>query len=391
VLERPMPKAVFYQSIGPGLIRHDIDVENATLTAQDSITIAGANVQYAWPHPSRKFLYVVSSDGGPGTIPGTKHVATAFRIEPDGRLRFHGGHARLPSRPVHCSVDQSGRHLLTAYNHPSNITVHRINADGTLGDEAAPAEKLDVGIFAHQVLTTPNDRTAIMVTRGNNARADKPEDPGALKVYGFSDGALSNLQSIAPGNGLGFGPRHLDFHPTQPWVFLSVERQSQLYVYRLNGDGSLSDDPMFIRNSLADRSNHGPSQMAGAIHVHPNGRFVYQTNRNSGLEEIDGKKVFKGGENNVAVFSIDPASGEPTLIQNIDVQTNHPRTFAIDPSGRLLITASIQPIALRDGSKLSAALTLFRIGAEGRLTFARKYEVDTGRFMQFWTGVILLP
>jgi DNA-binding beta-propeller fold protein YncE len=148
---------------------------------------------------------------------------------------------------------------------------------------------------------------------------------------------------------------------------------------------------MFIRNSLADRSNHGPSQMAGAIHVHPNGRFVYQTNRNSGLEEIDGKMVFNGGENNVAVFSIDPASGEPTLIQNIDVQTNHPRTFAIDPSGRLLITASIQPIALRDGSTLSAALTLFRIGAEGRLTFARKYEVDTGRFMQFWTGVILLP
>ena len=52
-----MPKAVFYQSIGPQLIRHDIDVENATLAAQDSITIAGANVQYVWPHPTRKFLY----------------------------------------------------------------------------------------------------------------------------------------------------------------------------------------------------------------------------------------------------------------------------------------------------------------------------------------------
>ena len=115
------------------------------------------------------------------------------------------------------------------------------------------------------------------------------------------------------------------------------------------------------------------------------------TNRNSGTEEIGGKRVFKGGENNVAVFSIDPSTGEPTLIQNIDVQTNHPRTFAIDPSGWLLITASIQPIALRDGTTLPAALTLFRIGADGRLTFAHKYEVDTGRFMQFWTGIVSLP
>jgi 6-phosphogluconolactonase (cycloisomerase 2 family) len=386
-----MPKSVFYQSIGPELWRYDIDVEGAALTRQSSVTIAGANVQYVWPHPSKKFLYAVSSNGGPGTIPGTKHVATAFRIEPDGRLRFHGGTVRLPSRPVHCSVDQSGQYLLTAYNYPSNITVHRINADGTLGEGVAPAEKLDVGIFAHQVLTTPGNRTAIMVTRGNNPSTDKPEDPGALKVYGFSDGVLSNIASVARGNGLGFGPRHFDVHPTKPWLFLSVERQSELHVYKLNDDGTLPPEAAFIKNSLADRGSDGPSQMAGAIHVHPNGRFVYQTNRNSGTEEIGGKKVFRGGENNVAVFSIDPSTGEPTLIQNIDVQTNHPRTFAIDPSGRLLITASIEPITLRDGTTLPAALTLFRIGMDGRLTFARKYEVDTGRFMQFWTGIVLLP
>ena len=85
-----MPKSVFYQSIGPELSRFDIDVDGAALTKQDSVTIAGANVQYVWPHPSKQYLYVVSSDGGPGTIPGTKHVATSFRIEPDGRLRFHG-------------------------------------------------------------------------------------------------------------------------------------------------------------------------------------------------------------------------------------------------------------------------------------------------------------
>ena len=113
---------------------------------------------------------------------------------------------------------------------------------------------------------------------------------------------------------------------------------------------------MFIKNALADRANNGHTQMAGAIHIHPNGRFVTMTNRNSGTEEIGGRKVFKGGENNVATFSIDPATGEPTLIQNIEAQTIHLRTFAIDPSGRLLIAASILPMAMRDGSTMPAAL-----------------------------------
>jgi 6-phosphogluconolactonase (cycloisomerase 2 family) len=385
-------KAVFYQSIGPELARYDIDVDGAALIRQDSVTTPGTNVQYVWPHPSKEFLYVVSSDGGPGTIPGTKHVATAFRIDPaSGALTPHGDIAPLPSRPVHCSVDRSGEYLLTAYNYPSNITVHRIKPDGTLGELVLPREKLDVGIFAHQVLTTPGNRTAVMVTRGNNPESNKPEDPGALKVYGFQDGVLSNLASIQRGNGLGFGPRHFDIHPSQPWLFLSVERQSELHVHKLNDDGTLPRDAVFIENALADRANHTHTQMAGAIHIHPNGRFVYMTNRNSGTEEIGGQRVFKGGENNVAVFSIDPATGEPTLIQNIEARTIHLRTFAIDPSGRLLIAASILPMTMRDGSTMPAALVVYRIGADGRLTFARKYNVDTGRFTQFWTGIVTLP
>jgi len=387
-----MPKAVFYQSIGPDLTRYDVDADGATLEKRECVSTPGANIQYAWPHPSKKFLYVVSSDGGPGTIPGQRHVASAFRIEPaSGALSPHGEHAPLPSRPIHCCVDASGEYLLTAFNFPSGVTVHRIEPDGAVGAMISQPSGLDVGIFAHQVLTTPGNRSAILVTRGNHSDGPRPEDPGALKVFGFDGGVLSNLASIQPGNGLGFGPRHLDFHPSKPWVFVSVERQSQLYVYRLDADGMPSHDPMFIENSLADRTNAGHAQMAGAIHVHPNGRFVYQTNRNSSTEQFGGKKVFKGGENNIAAFAIDPASGEPRLIQNIDAHTNHLRTFAIDPSGRLLIAASIQPIALREGATLPAALVLYRVGADGKLTFARKYDVDTGRFMQFWTGIVTLP
>ena len=202
---------------------------------------------------------------------------------------------------------------------------------------------------------------------------------------------LTNRGSIAPGNGLGFGPRHLAFHPTQPWVFVCVERQSRLSVYKLQPDGLLARDPMFTKTTLARPENASQIPGAGAIHVHPNGRFVYVTNRNSGTVDFDGKKVSNGGENNIAVFSIDQATGEPALIQHADAHTIHLRTFGIDPSGRMLVAASILPMSVRDGDKvgtLPAGLIVYRIGDDGKLTFVRKYDVDTGKVMQFWSGMV---
>src|SRR5256886_11375982 len=175
---------------------------------------------------------------------------------------------------------------LTAYNDPSNVTVHRINGDGSIGEPISQPDKPDAGIYGHQIRTTPGDQTAILVTRGNNAAGGKPEDPGALKLFGFKRGALTNLASIAPGTGLGFGPRHLDFHPSQPWVYVSIERQNKLYTYKLQS--GLGRDPIFVNDTLADPANVKPAQGAGPIHVHPNGRFVYLTNRNQGEVEFEG-------------------------------------------------------------------------------------------------------
>ncbi len=385
-------KTVFYASVGPELALYDIDITGAALEKRATAMLP-ANVQYAWPHPSRRYLYVVSSNGGPG-VAGDKHLASAFRIDPaSGALQPHGEPQALPSRPIHASVDESGDYLLTAYNAPSNVTVHRLRSDGSIGDQVRQPGKPDAGIYAHQVRATPGNRTAILVTRGNNAAPGKPEDPGALKVYAFKDGALTNLASIAPGSGLGFGPRHLDFHPSEPRVYVSIERQNKLYVYSLSPEGALGRDPLFVKDTLADPVNVRPAQGAGPVHVHPSGRFVYLTNRNQGEVELGGRKVFNGGENNVAAFAIDPRTGEPSLIQTIDGHGIHLRTFGIDPSGRLLVATSIRPLAVRDGDAiktLTAGIMVYRIGDDGRLAFVRKYDVDTGKGQQFWSGMVTL-
>ena len=380
-----MPKTVYYASVGPLLTLYDIDVDGAELIKRGAVTLP-ANIQYAWPHPSRRFLYVVSSSGGPG-IAGDKHYASALSIDPaTGALRPHGDPAALPSRPIHACVDASGRYLLAAYNSPSGVTVHRLEADGTIGAPVAQPGHLDTGIYAHQIRVAPDHRTVILVTRGNNAGEGKPEDPGAIKTFRFNDGVLSNLASVAPGNGLGFGPRHLDFHPTKPWVFVSIERQNKLYVYALDSETGLSRAPLFTKETLSDPKTKVP-QGTGPIHVHPSGKFVYLTNRTFPASGPGARKVAPGGENSVAAFAIDEATGEPRLMQNLDGRGLQLRTFGIDPSGRLLVVASI--MAAEDGT-LPAGITVMRIGADGRLSFVRKYDVDVGSVQQFWSGMVTL-
>src|ERR1700731_2197235 len=253
--QNSMTRNVFYSAVGSELTLYGVDVDNAALVRQGTVSTP-TGIQYAWPHPSKRYLYVVSSNGGPASSggPGDKHVANAFKIDPaTGALTPHAEAVALPSRPIHTSVDRAGEYLLTAYNDPSSLTVHRINTDGTLGEQVKQPGKLDTGIYAHQIRAPPSNQAVTLVTRGNNAEQGKPEDPGAIKTFAFKNGILTGLASIAPGgNGLGFGPRHLDFHPTQPWVFVSIERQNKLHVYKLDPATGLSRKPMFIRDSLSD-------------------------------------------------------------------------------------------------------------------------------------------
>ena len=233
----PRTKVAVYAAVGPELTTYNLDVEAATLVKQATVTLP-QNVQEAWPHPSRRYLYVTWSNTSGGTA--GQHGVTAFRIDPaSGALQPHGQPISLPARSVFMTVDIPGNHLVIAYNEPSGATVHRIAADGTIGGAVPQVADLDFGVYAHQVRVDPSNGMVILITRGNGPTTTKPEDPGALKVFGYKDGVLSNQASIAPGGGYNFQPRHLEFHPTRPFVFITLERQNKLQVYRkVNGRAS---------------------------------------------------------------------------------------------------------------------------------------------------------
>ena len=377
-----------YAAIGARLTQYDLDIDAAALAERSSFELP-AGMQYAWRHATKPFIYVACSDGGPGKA-GTKHFACALRMDERGALSAHGNRVPLSWRPVHLSTDRDSRHVLIAYPGPSAVSVHRIREDGTLGDQV-PQRAFNLGKTAHQIMVTPANDRVILPVRGTNAEGGKPEDPGALHVFDYRDGKLSERQVIAPEGGYGFGPRHIDFHPSHPWMYMSIERQNEIAFFEI---GETVTGPKFRKTALARPNELKPRQLVGAVHVHPSGRFVYVSNRADGTVDLHGAKVFNGAENTIAVYAIDARSGEPTLIQTEDTRGMHVRTFHIDPSGRILVAANMTTRNVRDGASVSnvpGGLSLFRIASDGRLQFVRKYDADVSQANMFWMGMFALP
>ena len=385
---------VLFAGLGPELIQYDVDVDRATLTKRGSVMLP-ANVQEAWRHPSKPILYVAWSDRGPGAGQpgGTRHGLTAFAIDgQSGALRPHGPVATLRSRAIHLTVDAPGAHVLVAYNEPAALTVHRIQPDGTIGSEVKQAAPLELGIYPHHVRVDPSNTSVLLMSRGNNPTSTKAEEPGSMHILGYKDGVLANRKTVAPNRGFGFQVRHSDFHPTRPWVYVTVERQNKLQMYQKAADGTLSDAPSFSKDTLSDPAHVRPGQTTSSIHVHPNGRFVYLGNRSAGTIREESQTVFAGGENSIAVFQINQTTGEPTLIQNADSRGFTPRTFAVDPSGRMLVVANQVSMQVREGNSVKTVpggLTVFKVLSDGKLEFVSKYDLDVSADKAlFWAGLV---
>src|SRR5215510_10578406 len=99
-------RTVFYQGVGDRLTQWDVDLDSATLTPRASVTLP-SNIQYVWPHPTRKFLYVSTSDAASGNAPnpGKVHRLCVLSVDATGAISMHGESMTLPQPPIHNIID----------------------------------------------------------------------------------------------------------------------------------------------------------------------------------------------------------------------------------------------------------------------------------------------
>jgi 6-phosphogluconolactonase len=383
----PSERVVLYTSEGPRLHTQTLDAETGALALTSSVLLPEP-VHYAATDAAARFLYVSTSNGS------TTHGLHAFRIDSQtGALTPHGPPLVPPlGRIIHLSVAPAGPHLVLAHNRAAELSSVRLEADGSLAglvEQSAPAR---TGFFAHQALLDPAGTGLIACGLGAEASETAPEQPGSLTVFRFHDGQLTREQTVLPGPGL--GARHLDYAGDR--VFVAMERGNRLFSYRYRG-GRLEEPPEFDVPTLKHPGSAAPGQRAGAIHRHPSGEFLYVSNRaaRSAPVTIAGQavEVFAGGENNIALFSLDPGSGEPRRVDHYDTRGFEPRTFTIEPSGRFLIVAnqSERYVAATSGAPRAVprSVVVFEIGAGGRLSYRSEHTFSSGEL--FWIGSVRLP
>jgi 6-phosphogluconolactonase len=368
-----------YASAGRHLIQFGLDAARSTLAPGAVVTLP-EHVQYVVPHPARPILYVASSPG----IDGANHALTAFSIGKTGALTPFGEPVKLPHRTIHFTLDGKGQYALLASNKPRTVTVYRLEPDGRIGALVTQEPPADGGFFVHQVRVWRDNRTVVAPALGWHQTDTAAEQPGQITTFDMADGILTRRSNVVPGPGL--GPRHVDFHPTLPLVYVAVERGNRLNAYPLE-DGKLPPAPRFSVTTLREPDNIRGNQHVGAIHMHPNGRFVYVTNRN---DTVGPDGTYPGGENTLVVFALDPATGAPTLIQQEETHGFEPRSFAITPEADAIIVANQKPMKLRDGTQIRPNLALYKLDTDGRVRFAGTTDLPReGDGM--WVGAIRLP
>jgi len=285
-------------------------------------------------HPDGRHLYACDSSS-PGGI-------CAYAVDPmTANLTFLN---RAPSGgddPSYVCLDHTARFALVANYNSGSIAVFALKPDGSIGERTAFAQHTGRSVnpqrqkqaHAHSIIVDPSNRFVLSADLG----VDK------LFVYRF-DAAAGTLTpnnppfaAITPGS----GPRHVTFHPNGRWVYLINELACT--VTGFNWASSRGELAEFQTISTLPADFKG-TNTAAEILVHPNGRFIYGSNR---------------GNNSIAVFSIDPASGRLAPVEHVSTRGKTPRNFAFDPTGNWIICSNQD----------SGTAVVFRVdGVNGRLT-----------------------
>ena len=384
-------KKYLYATLENEIILYEIDSCDLTISEKDKVSLK-VPIQYVTINHEKNYLYCISSNAGSGIKgkPGNTHLLNVFKInEVSKKLEFMEIEVKLPERPIHISLSKSGKYIFIAFNKSGTINSYEVSDNGTIRGESCNSANVKSGIFTHQVIPYISTENVLAISRGNDATLTNDEERGALSIFYNDKGRLELKKQVVqrPQE----GPRHGVFHHLKPWLYVVFERGNKIAMYEVKDDVTELHVSCKKNTLIGEIKDPKLRQKAGAVHIHPNGRFLYVTNRAEETVNIKGKSVFAGGENNIAVFELNEETGEPNLIQHIDTKGIEPRTFSIDSSGKLLIVAHQKSRLVMEDEKIievPANLSLFKIKENGSLDHVGKHNMKYDEKRLFWAGFL---
>ncbi len=315
-----------------GIYRYSFDPNTGQL--QDRELMASLpNPSFLAISKDKKNLYAVQETADFDSIGGG---VTAFALK-DGKLELLNSKGSGGAHPCHVSVSNKGQ--LAASNFSGgNFSVFDLNEDGSLGERQLVSHKpTDTLKNAYVHKAHFNSDGLFVSDLGLSAIKRYTKQP-----YGW---VPATQHTIAMGDGA--GSRHFVFNGDRTYMYVINELNATIVVLKRDGEGNYTK--IQTENTLAP-DWEGVKSCAD-IHLSPNGKFLYGSNR---------------GENTIVIFSVDKDSGMLSLLGRESVRGDWPRNFTMDPSGEYLLVAN----------QKSDNITIFKRDAEkGTLSFL--HEVAT--------------
>ena len=296
-----------------GIYVYKFDTETGE---SDSISMVEvANPSYLVISPNEKFVYSVGENSGEGGF------AHSFSFDKEtGNIELLNSQNTQGSSPAYIALDSKGNNVITANYGGGSISQFNVNADGSL----SPLSKLftfhgngpdsirQKQPHLHSVRYSPDGLFLFAADLGtDNIYRYK-------SIHSVFEGqpALLETDTAIFKTPTGTGPRHFDFHPNGLYFYVIGELSGEVIVYDYNM-GDLQQKQIILADKVGARGS-------ADIHVSPNGRFLYASNR----LKNDG----------IAIFAIDAQDGTLTKV-GYQETARHPRNFVITPNGNFLLVA----------------------------------------------------
>jgi len=277
-----------------------------------------SNPSFVAISPDEKYVYAVHEDAKKGK--GGEISAFAFDKQ-TGILALINQQPTEGDHPCYVEVDNSGKWIFAGNYSSGSLSVLPVNADGSLGTATThithtgtgPNKSRQEKPHVHCTKISPDNKWLYVPDLG----IDK------VMIYAFDEltGKLNPGTQPFAKSQPGAGPRHITFHPNGKYVYLIEELTGHVVTYQYQ-NGQLK---LLQRTSSLPRGQKGYAGSAD-IHVSPDGKFLYASNR--------------GDFNNIAIFKIDKNTGKTSILGFQPTLGKTPRNFNFDPSGNYLLVAN---------------------------------------------------
>jgi len=343
-----------------GIYVYRFDTKTGDATQVSSVKTD--NPSYVMPSRDGRFVYSVNEQPGDNGPADQRGGISAFAFDAkSGQLTFLNRVSSDGNDPCYLSLSPDGKYLLTANysvaaNPGGSFAVFPLQADGQVGasvltvhhDGGGPAKGRQDNAHVHSTVFSPDGKYLFAQDLGTDKLyAYRYTPDGSRGLFGPTDKRYTDVKA-------GSGPRHLVFGPDGKYAYLTSELAATVTVFRYD-DGKLTQLQVVPMSKPGFKGQVG----AAAIHLSPDGRFLYASNR--------------GDANEIVIYAVDASNGHIHEIGRQSSLGKSPREFSIDPTGQWLIV----------GNQNSDTAYVFRRDQQTGLLESNPKRIDLGSPVDF--------